>query len=143
MNPLFRSPRRDMLALREAMNRIFDDELFARDGDRERLARLPIDVYSTDDEIVVIAAIPGLEPETVNITVEGDTLIISGETPPMIENVEWSLIERFHGKFTRSLTLNVPVDTDKIEATFEKGLLTLVLPKAEAIKPKKIEVKTK
>lgn len=143
MNPLFRSPRRDMIALREAMNRLIDDEFFARDEDRDRLARLPIDVYSTDDEIVVIAAIPGLDPDAVNITVEGDTLIISGETPPMIENVEWSIIERFHGRFTRSLTLNVPINIDNIEATFNKGLLTLVLPKAEAIKPKKIEVKTK
>ena len=143
MNPLFRSPRRDMLALREAMNRMIDEDFFHRDTDHERLARLPIDVYSTDDEIVVTAAIPGMDPESVNITVEGDTLIISGETPPMIENVEWSVIERFHGKFTRSLTLNVPINTDNIEATFDKGLLTLVLPKAEAIKPKKIEVKTK
>lgn len=143
MNPLFRTPRRDMIALREAMNRLIDDEFFSRDGERERLARLPIDVYSTDDEIVVTAAIPGLEPEAVSITVEGDTLVISGETPPMIDNVEWSVIERFHGKFTRSLTLNVPIDTDNIEATFDKGLLHLVLPKAEAIKPKKIEVKTK
>ena len=63
MNPLFRTPRRDMIALREAMNRLIDDEFFSRDGERERLARLPIDVYSTDDEIVVTAAIPGLEPE--------------------------------------------------------------------------------
>ena len=143
MNPLFRTPRRDMITLREAMNRLIDDEFFGRDGERDRLARLPIDVYSTDDEIVVTAAIPGLEPEAVNITVEGDTLVISGETPPMIDNVEWSIIERFHGKFSRSLTLNVPIDTDNIEATFDKGLLTLALPKAEAIKPKKITVKTK
>jgi HSP20 family protein len=132
-----------MIALREAMNRLIDDEFFNRDGDRDRLARLPIDVYSTDDEIVVTAAIPGIDPEAVNITVEGDTLVISGETPPMIDNVDWSVIERFHGKFSRSLTLNVPIDTDNIEATFDKGLLTLMLPKAEAIKPKKIAVKTK
>jgi HSP20 family protein len=143
MNPLFRSPRRDMLTLRETMNRLIDDEFFGRDGERERLARLPIDVYSTDDEIVVSAAIPGIDPDDVNITVEGDTLVISGETSPLIGNVEWSIIERFHGKFTRSLTLNVPVDHEKIEATFENGLLTLVLPKTEAIKPKKIEVKSK
>jgi HSP20 family protein len=132
-----------MYSLREAMNRLMDEELFGRDGERERLARLPIDVYSTDDEIVVSAAIPGVDPDSVNITVEGDSLIISGETPAMIDNVDWSIIERFHGKFTRSLTLNVPIDTDNIEATFDRGLLTLVLPKAEAIKPKKIEVKTK
>lgn len=143
MNPIFRSPRRDMYSLREAMNRLLDEEFLGRDGERERLARLPIDVYSTDDEIVVSAAIPGIDPASVNITVEGDSLVISGETPPMIDNVDWSIIERFHGKFTRSLTLNVPIDTDNIEATFEKGLLTLVLPKAEAIKPKKIEVRTK
>lgn len=143
MNPIFRSPRRDVYSLREAMNRLLDEELFGQNGERERLARLPIDVYSTDDEIVVSAAIPGVDPDSVNITVEGDSLVISGETPPMIDNVEWSVIERFHGKFTRSLTLNVPIDTENIEATFDRGLLTLVLPKAEAIKPRKIEVKTK
>ncbi len=140
------SPSRELATLREAMNRLFDDSFSRAMGTFntfEQVSVLPIDVYTTDDDIVVTASVPGLDPESVTVTVEGDALTISGETPGRLENVSYLFCEQFHGKFSRTLKLNVPVDADRIEATFDKGVLTLVLPKAEAIKPKQIKVKTK
>jgi HSP20 family protein len=106
-----------------------------------RAWRLPVDVYSTEEEIVIQAAVPGLAPEDVDITIEGDTLTIQGEVPAALENVNYLFQERPTGKFIRVLSLNIPVDADKSEATFANGLLTLTIPKAEAIRPRQIKVK--
>jgi HSP20 family protein len=98
-------------------------------------------VYSTEEEIVIQAAVPGLAPEEVEITIEGDTLTIQGELPAALGNVNYLFQERPTGKFIRVLSLNIPVDADKSEATFSNGLLTLTIPKAEAIRPRQIKVK--
>jgi HSP20 family protein len=79
----------------------------------------------------------------VEITLEGDTLTIKGEIKPPLENVDYIFQERAYGPFSRTLTLNVPVDAEKAEATFENGILTLTIPKAESVKPKTIKVKSK
>lgn len=137
------NPSRELVSLREAMDRLFEDS-FVRPvwgGERER--RLALDVYTTPSEIVIAANVPGLKPEEVSITLEGDTLSISGEIKPPLENVEYLFQERGYGKFSRSLTINVPVEQDKAEAAFENGVLTITLPKAEAVKPKTIKVTTK
>jgi HSP20 family protein len=127
-----------------AMNRLFDEVFSAMDyAGGARVARLPLDAYSTDNEIVVVASIPGAKPEEVEITIEGDSLTIRGEIAPRMDNVRYVFAERFHGAFSRTLQLNVPVDVDKAEASFENGLLTLVLPKAEEVRPKVIKVNTK
>jgi HSP20 family protein len=85
--------------------------------------------------------VPGVSSEDVDITIEGDTLTIQGELPAHLENVNYLFQEREVGKFIRVLSLNIPVDADKSEATFADGLLTLSIPKAEAIKPRQIKVK--
>ena len=90
-----------------------------------------------------MANMPGVKPENVEITIEGDTLTIKGERPTPIENVDYVLQERTYGKFQRTLNINIPVDANKAEAKFEDGLLTLVVPKAEAVKPKTIQVVSK
>ncbi len=77
------------------------------------------------------------------ITIENGTLKISAELPKRLENVDYAFAERPHGRYSRTLMLNVPVESDKAEAHFDNGLLTLTLPKAEAVKPKMIKVKTK
>jgi HSP20 family protein len=136
------NPARDIMSMREAMNRLFDESAWF-DADSSRVAQLPIDVYSTENDFVVTAAVPGLNPDDVSITVEGETLTISGEVNAPVENVDYIFCERFHGQFIRTLRLNAPIDMDGIEATFENGILTLVLPKAEAAKPKQIAVKSK
>ena len=139
-------PFRDLMTLREAMDRLFE-ESFVRPGTRwaggdSRLS-LPIDAYATDEDIVITAAIPGVDPNAVEITIEGDSLTIRGELKGPMENVNYLLQERPYGSFSRTLRLNVPVQADKAEATFDKGVLTLTIPKQEEIKPKTIKVTSK
>lgn len=142
------NPNRDLVSLREAMDRMFEESwvrpVRAAWGEPEggQAWRLPVDVYSTEEEIVIQASVPGIAPEDVEITIEGDTLTIQGELPSHLDNVNYLFQERASGRFIRALSLNIPVDADKSEATFENGLLTLVIPKAEAIKPRQIKVKT-
>lgn len=141
------SPLRDIITLRQAMDRLYDDSFVRpaswREGLSERQFRLPLDVYTTPDEIVVTASLPGLTADEVDITIDGDSLTIRGELRPPLENVEYLFQERAFGTLSRTLTLNVPVDTAKAEAAFENGVLTLTLPKAEVSKPKVITVKSK
>lgn len=148
MNTISRwDPSREFVSLREAMNRLMEDSFVggygqANDGNGTEL-RLPIEAYSTDREIVVKAAVPGLKPEEVEITIEGDTVTVRGEFARPMENVNYLISERAWGRFSRTLQLNVPVEADKAEAVFENGLLTLTLPKAEAVRPKVIPIKAR
>jgi HSP20 family protein len=132
--------------MQRAMDRLFDDAWEGRGAGWRRGARvavLPVDVYSTADELVIQASVPGLNPEDVEITIEGDTLTVKGETKPPLENVDYHIQERRYGPFGRTLTLNMPVQADQAEAVFEKGVLTLTIPKAEELKPKVIKVQSK
>ena len=138
-------PFREMVSLRDAMDRLFEDSVVrpraqvSRNGGRRPLY-LPVDAYTTEDELVVYVLLPGVSPEDVNITIEENVLTISGEIPAPAENVDWLLRESAYGSFRRMLTLNVPVDADAAEATFENGRLVLHLPKAEEARPKRIKV---
>ena len=134
------SPRRELVSLREAMDRLLEESLAERQVSRHGEARLPIDVYTTPSEIVVRAPVPGVAPEDVEVTLEGDTLTIRAEVPGPLENVEYIFQECPCGRFSRVLTLNVPVDVENIQATFEYGLLTLTLPKASPAQPKTIKI---
>lgn len=139
-------PFRDVVTLREAMDRLFEDSFVPsrrREQATERVWRLPLDAYVTPDEIVVLANMPGVKPEAVEITIEGDTLTIKGERPAPLSNVDYVMQERPTGKFQRTLNINIPVDADKAEARYENGLLTLTIPKAEAVRPKTIQIVTK
>lgn len=139
-------PFREAVTLREAMDRLFEDSFTParrRNQATEQIWRLPLDAYVTADEIIVLANVPGVKPEEVEITIEGDTLTIRGERPAPLENVNYVMQERTFGKFQRTLNINIPVDANRAEARYDNGLLTLVIPKAEAAKPKVIQVGTK
>ena len=141
-------PFREAVSLREAMDRLFEDSFTpsarqANGNTGERMLRLPLDAYVTPDEIVILANMPGVKPEAVEITIEGDTLTIRGERTRPLENVDYVMQERPFGKFQRTLNINIPVDANRAEARYENGLLTLIIPKAEAAKPKVIQVGTK
>lgn len=102
-------------------------------------------MYQTANDVVVKMALPGVKPEEVDISITGDTLTIKGEhkEEPEVSQEDYFYKERRFGAFSRSVTIPVSVQSDKAEATFEDGILTLVLPKAEEIKPKQIKVKPK
>ncbi len=141
-------PFREMISLREAMDRLLD-EAFTRPLSLslgENLALVPqIDMYQTNDEVVVKATIPGVKPEDLHITISGDVLTIRGEIKEEeeVKDATYLLRERRYGTFSRSIPLPVPVVADKAKAEFEHGVLTLTLPKAEEVRPKTIEVKAK
>ena len=150
---------REFVTVADAMNRVFDSRPYdyTRNGGSDansaeagnstapaqRVSRLPIDAYTTEDAFVLSAYLPGVNPENVEITFEGEELTIRGAFQPQPENVEFLKRELYHGAFERRLTFNVPVNADAIEATYEMGVLTLRVPKAEAIKPKQIKVQAK
>lgn len=102
-------------------------------------------MYETDDSLVVSAAVPGLKPEDVDITISGNTLSIKGEFQAEEEgergNVHFQ--ERRYGKFQRTVTLPSAVDTEAADATFENGVVKVTLPKMEEARPKQISVKVK
>lgn len=139
-------PFRDFMTLREAMDRLFQ-ESFVGPGRREWLApaegTLPLDMYQTEDSVVVKSAVPGVKPDDIDITISGNTLSISGETKEEEEVTEENYIrrERRHGSFSRSVVLPEGVDPDKAEATFDDGILTLTIPKVPEAKPKVIKIK--
>lgn len=148
MNLVRWEPFRDLVSLREAMDRLFE-ESFVRPRARwlapAGVETLAVDMYETDDAVVVKSAIPGAKPEDLDVSVTGDTLTIKGETRTEEEVKEENYIRREcrYGSFCRSLTIPVPVVSDKAEAEFEDGVLILTLPKAEEVKPKAIKVKAK
>jgi HSP20 family protein len=139
-------PFSEMVTLRQAMDRLFEDSfvnpltLRSYSGDAPAPA---LDVHETGDDIVVTAALPGLKAEDVDITITGQTLSIRGEfkADEKVERGQYLYRERRHGSFHRQLQLPVRVQGDAANATFEDGLLTLTIPKAEEVKPRQIQVK--
>jgi HSP20 family protein len=136
-------PFKEMMTLRQAMDRLFEDSFVrpARGYDGGGYY-LPIDVYTTKDAVVLRASVPGLKPEDVEITVEGTIVTIRGEIKPAQEEGTFLLQERRYGPFARSIDIATMVQADKAEAKFENGVLTLTLPKAEEVKPKVIKVRS-
>lgn len=138
-------PVREMMTLREAMDRLFDDA-FTRPFNVSAVSAIPaIDLYQTADEVVVKAALPGLKTEDVQISVTGEVLTLRGEYKQEEEKKEatWHIREQRYGSFERSILLPTDVQTDKAKADFENGILTISLPKAETVKPKTINIKAK
>jgi HSP20 family protein len=126
------------------------DRVFGSDFVRPRFfgpfgAGLALDMYETEDELVVKATMPGAKPEDIEISVLGDVLTIKGEVKVEkdVENKRYVFRERSHGKFSRTVTLPREVEADKAEAEFEHGMLTLTIPKCERAKSRSIEVKVK
>ncbi len=138
-------PAREMMTLREAMDRLFDDA-FTRPFNLTGNLSLPaIDMFQTDDEIVVKAAVPGMKAEDVQINVTGETLTLKGEVKQKEETKDkaWHIREQRWGAFERSILLPSDVIADKAKAEFENGILTITLPKAEQARPKTITVRAK
>jgi len=137
-------PIRDIITMRQAVDRMLGDAFMSSAESRGNSAwLLPMDAYFTDEAIVIHADVPGLRPDEIEITLEGDTLTIRGEIKRDEDSTRrYVLLERPTGRFERTLTINTPIDHDKVEATFSNGVLTLTLPKAEAVRPRQITVKS-
>lgn len=140
------------LPLRDAIDRLFagsvimPDYLGAGSGTE---GWPPTNLHITEDNVVITMAIPGASPDHINVSVTGDSVTVSGEVPdPSAPSREGEgkrgqtyFDEIWHGKFQRSFTLPIQVDANQAAANYEHGLLTLTLPKSEATKPRKIQVR--
>jgi HSP20 family protein len=138
-----RDPFREMLTLRSAMDRWFDNAFFANSWDVEPVAaNLALDVTESENEFVVKASLPGFNPDDLEITFSDKILTIQGEykAEEEKEGEHVHMRERRFGKFARSLTLPAPIQSDAIQAHYEAGVLTPHLPKTEEVKPKRIAV---
>jgi HSP20 family protein len=148
-------PTREMMTLREAMDRLFDDAFtrpFHLDRNGGSTWSAPaIDMYQTDNEVVVKAALPGIKPDEVQIQVTGDVLTLRGEVKQEEEKTSssqgkdksWQIREHRWGAFERSVRVPTGVIADKAKAEFDNGILTISLPKSEEVKPRMISVRTK
>ena len=144
-----REPTREMVSMRDAMDRLFNDaftrpfSLIREDG--STWSSPAIDMYQTDNEVVVKAALPGVKADQVQINVTGEILTIIGEMKQEAEKKDkaWHIREQRWGAFERSIVLPTDVISEKARADFENGILTITLPKAEQVKPKTITVKPK
>ncbi len=136
-------PFREMMTLRNLMDRMFESA-FATPTLQPFTWELALDVAETDDEFIVKASLPGMNPDDLEITYNNNVLTIQGEIKEEKESEQhrYHLRERRYGSFCRSISLPSTVNPDAIQATYEAGVLTLHLPKAEEAKPKRIAVKS-
>ncbi len=139
-------PFREMMTLRSAMDRLFDNA-FVGSGDDLRSINweLALDVSETGDEYLVKASVPGINPDDLEITYSNKVLTIKGETKQEdeVEETRYHLRERRFGSFARSVSLPTPVDSEHIDASYENGVLTLHLPKTEEAKPRRIPISSR
>lgn len=136
-------PFRDLEALRENVNRLFQESMTPRREFHTAQAWAPVvDVVEDEEKIIVRAELPGLKREDIDIELTGDTLTIKGERK--FENEEkkenYVRVERAYGEFRRVFNIGVPVDAGGVKAAYKDGILEVTIPKAEEVKPKKVEV---
>ncbi|MGQ9524568.1 MAG: Hsp20/alpha crystallin family protein [Armatimonadota bacterium] len=141
------NPFEELRALQDEMNRIFEQRVMPAVQKREHVSTRvwspPVDVYEDDEEIVLYVELAGMNQEDIHIELTSDTLTIRGERK--FEDGQrrdrFIRVERAYGEFRRSFTLSMPVKADEVRATYKAGILEIHLPKAEEIRPRKVEVK--
>ncbi|BCO38197.1 18 kDa antigen [Mycobacterium heckeshornense] len=111
-------------------------------GTTSRPAVMPIDAWREGDDYVVELDLPGVKPDSVDVSVEHEAVTVRAERPAVTEDRDWVVAERPHGVFSRQLFLGSGLDADKISANYTDGVLRLTIPVAEAARPRKIAVGT-
>ncbi len=138
-------PFREMVTLREKMNRLFEDAVVGQQEDRELISSTwspAVDIYETENDIVLTAELPGIEDQDIAVKLEDNTLTLKGERLFEKETKEenYHRIERSYGSFYRSFTIPHYVDQEKIKAEHEHGVLKISLPKKLESKPRAVRV---
>src|SRR5688500_7179563 len=147
MNLVRWNPFNEMSLLQNQMNRLFESALHGwpseSNGTTGTTNWIPAaDIYESENELFVNLDLPGVDPKLVDVRVENNVLTIRGERQfEEKQNKEnYHRVERSYGAFARSFTLSTAVDADKIRASYKAGVLSITLPKAEAAKPKRIQI---
>ena len=138
-------PFRDLVTLRERMNRVFEEAFTSSGEEKDLIASTwnpSVDIYEAENELVLTAEVPGVDEKDVEIKIEDNTLTIQGDRKFEKETKEenYHRIERSYGSFFRSFTLPRNIDQDKIKAERENGILKISLPKKPELKPKKVKI---
>ena len=139
-------PFNEMVSLRSAMDRLFEDSFVSpltwRTVANGNGINPAIDIYETDDDILLTAALPGLKSDDVEVTITGQNLTLRGDVKAdeTVQNDQYIYRERRFGSFNRSFQLPVRVDGDRADASFSDGILTLRIPKADEVKPRQIRI---
>jgi HSP20 family protein len=138
-------PFRDIVTLRDKMNRLFEDAVTHRGEDKDLISSSwapAVDIYEDENQLVLSAEVPGIEEKDVEIKIEDSTLIIQGERKMEKETKEenYHRIERAYGSFYRSFTLPNYIDQEKIQAEHENGVLKITMPKKPELKPRKVRI---
>ncbi len=138
-------PFRDLVTTQDRFDRLFNDTLSRFFDDGEVISRSwapAVDIYETDQDVVLKAELPGLDPKDVEIRVEDGTLYLKGQRKfeNEVKEENYHRVERSYGSFTRSFALPSSVNSEKAKAEYKDGLLTLTLPKREEAKPKTIQI---
>jgi len=138
-------PFRDLVTLRERMNRLFEDMAASRSEGKDLMTSTwvpSVDIFETESDVVLAAEVPGIDEKDIEIKVEDNTLTIKGERKFEKETKEenYHRIERSYGSFFRSFALPSYVDHEKIEAQFENGVLKVHMPKKAEVKPRKVRI---
>jgi HSP20 family protein len=117
-------------------------QMWSAQQNGQRSMAMPMDAYRKDDSFLLQLDLPGVDPESIELTVEDNVLTISAErpVPTKDENVESVIAERTFGTFTRQVVLGKTLDSERIGASYEGGVLTVAIPVAEQAKPRRIEV---
>ena len=140
-------PFRDMMSLRDAMDRMFEENIIRPPASFGPWAggTLAVDMYETDDSVVVQTSVPGVSADDIQVSVAGDTLTIKAESSAEeeVERENYLRRERRLGSYCRSVTLPGGLESEEASADYTDGILTLTFPKAEEVRPKTIEVTAK
>jgi HSP20 family protein len=135
-------PFQEMLNLRRTVDRLFDNVSPDHDWSQPTLWGLAVDVVENKDDFIVKASIPGINPDDLEVSYADDTLTIKGEikSDNEVKDNQYHLRERRYGSFSRSISLPTKIKGDAIDASYQNGVLSLRLPKAEEVKPKRIAI---
>lgn len=143
-------PYKDLMSLRERMDRLFGADPYRAFGDETGEGSLSdwipaVDIFEDAENIVVKVELPEIDMKDIDVKIEGETLRISGERKLEKEDKKdnYHRVERVYGSFSRSFTLPHTVDQEKIKAAYDRGVLKVTLPKKEETKPKKISIDVK
>jgi len=136
-------PFQEMLNLRRTVDRLFDNASPDHEWGQPTMWGLAIDVVENKDDFIVKASVPGINPDDLDISYADDTLTIKGEikSDNEVKENQYHFHERRFGSFARSISLPTKIKGDAIEASYQNGVVTLRLPKAEEVKPKRIAIK--
>ena len=138
-------PFRDFVTAQRDLDRLFREAFSGQLSETELSTRAwapPVDIYETENDIVLKAELPGVDPKDVEVRIEDNNLYLKGERrfEKEVKEQNYHRVERSYGTFARSFSLPNSISADKVKAEFKDGLLTLTMPKREEAKPKTIKI---